>query len=248
MSDSRRFGVLVVDDDGDLRLLVRSLLDTHPQLYVVAEAEDGATALRLAAECRPDVVILDLGLPDITGHDVVTALRATDPNVRVVIYTGNEPVSRSAVMALGAAGLVLKGEALARLLHVVEDVARTAEAVASIDLPEDTASTSRARRFVGDHLDRWARADLYDDVCLIVTELVSNAVIHARSESRVVLRLGDGVLRIEVTDQGPGTPEPQPASATRPNGRGLMLISAIATAWGIDPATGGKQVWVEVAA
>jgi hypothetical protein len=56
------------------------------------------------------------------------------------------------------------------------------------------------------------------------------------------------MLRVEVLDDGGGTPDPLPPSRTRPFGRGLNLIDAVASAWGVDPlAAGGKVVWAEIA-
>jgi anti-sigma regulatory factor (Ser/Thr protein kinase) len=85
---------------------------------------------------------------------------------------------------------------------------------------------------------------------LIVSELVTNAVLH--SGSAVIgcaLRLGNGLLRIEVTDQGSGSPEPtvcKPA-ADDVSGRGLLLVSTLADGWGVTPAArGGRTVWAAV--
>lgn len=82
---------------------------------------------------------------------------------------------------------------------------------------------------------------------LIVSELVTNAIVHSGSDViRCVLRLGRGLLLIEVTDQGVGDAEP---AARMPadddvSGRGLLLVSAVSEEWGVTPAfPRGKTVW-----
>ncbi len=57
---------------------------------VVAEAADGRTAIEAAAKLQPDVVVLDLGLPDLAGRDVLTMLRVAAPDMRVVVFTGGD--------------------------------------------------------------------------------------------------------------------------------------------------------------
>jgi anti-sigma regulatory factor (Ser/Thr protein kinase) len=93
-----------------------------------------------------------------------------------------------------------------------------------------------------DHVDSLAA-----DVELVVSELVTNAVTHASSAVAVVVNKSGGGVRIEVRDQGPGTPDPQPPSDSAEGGRGLMVVSALAKAWGIDSAPPTKSVWVELA-
>jgi anti-sigma regulatory factor (Ser/Thr protein kinase) len=82
----------------------------------------------------------------------------------------------------------------------------------------------------------------------VVSELVTNAVEHASSSCAVVVNRSGGGVRIEVRDQGAGTPNPQPPSATAESGRGLMIVSALATAWGVDSEPPTKTVWVELSA
>ena len=71
--------VLLVDDVVEVRRLVRTSLRFRGGFDVVAEASDGAEAIRMAETLRPDVVVLDLGLPDIAGHEVLSHIRAASP-------------------------------------------------------------------------------------------------------------------------------------------------------------------------
>ena len=74
-------------------------------------------------------------------------------------------------------------------------------------------------------------------------------MVHAGSSYDVRLsRSASGVLRIEVSDEDPGTPEPQPFSSTAESGRGIVLVSALATTWGIETdGAVGKVTWAELA-
>ena len=84
---------------------------------------------------------------------------------------------------------------------------------------------------------------------LLTAELVANAVVHAPGSGDVSVRVRvDGsVLRVEVTDGGAGRPVLRHASPTAPDGRGLALVDALASAWGAVPAGAGKTVWFELA-
>lgn len=123
----------------------------------------------------------------------------------------------------------------------------------AFDLAARTTSPAEARRRGA----AWLRGhpvgqETLDAAALIISELVTNAVMHGGGNIiRCTLRLAGGVLRIEVTDQGHGYPEP---AVRRPgpddvSGRGLLLVSAVAEAWGVAPtAAGGRAVWATVAA
>jgi anti-sigma regulatory factor (Ser/Thr protein kinase) len=117
---------------------------------------------------------------------------------------------------------------------------------ASIDLAADPASPAAARDFVRSILGQWRCDHLVESALLIASELVTNAVVHARSASELRLRLTDGVVRIQVADQGGGTPAPRVPDQERPGGRGLPIIEAISAAWGIDPTADGKLVWADL--
>lgn len=106
-----------------------------------------------------------------------------------------------------------------------------------------------ARRFVRETLERWGRGASeteLGDAELVVAELVSNAVRHARSRHRVELSSGDSGLRIVVEDGDPTLPFAANTSADRPNGRGLTIIAAVCDRWGYQRTDVGKAVWAEL--
>ncbi len=117
--------VLIVDDHSVFRRVVREVLDEHPQLAVVGEAASGAKAFALVAELQPDLVVLDMELPDMNGVAVTQQLARTHPGVRVVIlsFVSSDALIVDAIRA-GAYGYLSKDiqpDALARaLLGVTE--------------------------------------------------------------------------------------------------------------------------------
>jgi anti-sigma regulatory factor (Ser/Thr protein kinase) len=117
----------------------------------------------------------------------------------------------------------------------------------SVQLPPDVRSVRTGRHFARDTVLAWDLAQLADDVQLGVSELVTNAVRHAGTELTLSLRL-DGALTVEVHDAEPKLR--QPARAPQPDaghGRGLRIVEAISTEWGVTADAGGKSVWFNLA-
>ena len=114
-----------------------------------------------------------------------------------------------------------------------------------VRLPGDLSAPSSARRFVRRALDG-ADSQMLTDVELMVSELVTNAVVHTTSEPRLELEISPTLVRVGVYDSGPGAlmvRQPQPHNA---GGRGLLLVSTLATRWGTEPDGNGKVVWFEL--
>jgi serine phosphatase RsbU (regulator of sigma subunit)/PAS domain-containing protein len=103
----------------------------------------------------------------------------------------------------------------------------------------------RARRLARSTVEA-SRPDLLDDTELVVSELVTNATLHGRPPFTLRVRVGEGV-RIEVEDAGAHLPVLLPAETASTTWRGLSLVAAVATRWGVDAlAGGGKRVWAEL--
>lgn len=106
-----------------------------------------------------------------------------------------------------------------------------------------------ARALVRDTLHAWGLPRLIDDARLLVSELVANAVQHARPAIVLSVHRGNGIIRVEVVDHGPvwvvRPPVPLADVLDAEHGRGLAIVAAYATRWGVDPlpAEGGKAVW-----
>jgi DNA-binding NarL/FixJ family response regulator len=117
--------ILVADDHGIVRSGIRLLLERQADIEVVAEAADGVEAVEQALTCRPDLCILDVGMPRMTGLQAARAIRAHMPDVRVLMLSmhDDEHYLFEALKA-GASGYVLKREADQDLVGAVRAVGR----------------------------------------------------------------------------------------------------------------------------
>ena len=248
--------VLVVDDDPDYRFLVRLALGPGTGFDVVAEAGDGAAALAEAKSSQPDLVLLDCTMPGGDAFDILPALRKAAPEARIVLVSGHDPADlRLASRSAGAIGYLTKETPARRMAAELDALVGLVGAVeqllseASQHFEQDAQSARAARRFVSQILTGWDddEGDLTDTVTLLVSELVTNAVIHAGSEVEVSVRLTPTAARIEVTDNSADSINPRDATQEEDSGRGLALVGSLARRWGVRPAPGGgKTVWFEV--
>jgi anti-sigma regulatory factor (Ser/Thr protein kinase) len=88
--------------------------------------------------------------------------------------------------------------------------------------------------------------DLTDTAQLLISELVTNAVIHGRSPVTVTADLSDGLLRVEVSDDNSRHPELRRADDRALDGRGMHIVDLLAARWGVTDAPLGKVVWFEL--
>ena len=116
--------IVVCEDDDRLAELVTGILDADGRFIVVGRASDGDEAVRLFDEHRPDIVLMDIGMPGRDGIDATRAIHERDAGQHVVIYTGSdEYVDVARAEAAGAVGFLHKGALtspdLAEALHVL---------------------------------------------------------------------------------------------------------------------------------
>jgi len=117
--------ILVADDHGIVRSGVRMLIERQPGMSVVAEAEDGAHAVELALAERPDVAILDVSMPRLTGTQAAREIRARLPGTGVLLLSMHDDERyMSDAFGAGAGGYVLKSQADTDLVDAVRAVAR----------------------------------------------------------------------------------------------------------------------------
>lgn len=132
--------------------------------------------------------------------------------------------------------------------EVVAGAPVLADAEITRRFPRTALAPGHARRFVAEVLTGWDCPELVDEGMLVVSELATNALAHARSGFTVSLARVDGVVRIAVGDVATGPPRPRPCNSTSSTGRGLPLVAGFAACWGHGLQPGGKVVWADLAA
>lgn len=119
---------------------------------------------------------------------------------------------------------------------------------AVLEFPPATSSVTEARHWASRTARAWSiEADVIEVLAFEVTELASNAVIHARSPFRVSLRFDGAVLRLEVEDASPELPREFRAAPEATAGRGFALVRALSHRTGVEGVrASGKRVWAEL--
>jgi len=117
-----------------------------------------------------------------------------------------------------------------------------------LDLESDPSLVVATRAFVRARLEAWEAAELTSDAELIASELVTNAVLHARTAIQLRLSVEESRVRIEVYDENTRAPALPSCGPDATSGRGLALVSSLANSWGIEHQGDGKVVWAEIGA
>lgn len=112
-----------------------------------------------------------------------------------------------------------------------------------------TSSVAAARRFLTSRLEQWGRDDLVWVGQLVVSELATNAVLHAGTSFTICVRtLPDGAVRLEVADGAQRAPRERQYGPEATTGRGVGLVAELTRTWGVDQRPDGKTVWCELVA
>ena len=124
--------IVVADDHAIVRTGLVSLLETEPDIDVVGEACNGETAISMALRLKPDVVIMDLMMPDVDGIAATERILAAEPTIKVLMLT-TSTVSDDLARALdtGVSGVITKNAEYAKLVEAIRDVAAGKIAVSS---------------------------------------------------------------------------------------------------------------------
>lgn len=117
----------------------------------------------------------------------------------------------------------------------------------SVELPPVPASATQARRLAREQLESICPPDALDTIALLVTELVTNAVLHARTPLQLQIETRPHLVRLYVEDTSDRQPEKRSYASDAVTGRGLALVEALSSSWGVESTPSGKAVWCEIA-
>ena len=213
MTDQQKVRVMLVDDVPELRLLVRLTLEEDPRIDVVGEASNGREGVEMAAETKPDLVLLDLSMPDMDGLEAIPLIREAAPTARVVVLSGHE-AGRVSLEALdqGASRYINKAAGLNTIPKVVHEVA-------ALEPPFSHEGFGVVRSmwelFLDGQIDRMlqkARPDV-----TWKPYVARDREFHSRSEARAFIR--------EVLDRG-RVVDPR-AYGVEPRGEGLVVLGSL---------------------
>jgi hypothetical protein len=216
------------------------MVEGGPPLGVLADAEYPMTQVGLAPG-----TILALMTDGLVESSSLRLEDGTDHVCGVLADSGSSDPGRVADDVLS--GVTRRDDDIALLLLRYDgmEVRPVRVGWAVWRLPD---AVMHARRFTSRTLRSWDVEDEIDAVLLVVSELVTNALVHTQGEVRLDLILATDRLRVAVCDGSPRTPA-KPASVDweATGGRGLLLVEAVSESWGSVPLSGGKQVWGEIA-
>jgi DNA-binding NarL/FixJ family response regulator len=138
--------VLVVEDFEPYRVLIRTLLAKNPAFQIIGEAEDGEHAVDMAQQLTPDVVLMDIGLPELNGLEAARRIRKAVPSAKIVFLTAlNDADVVVEAFRLGACGFIAKTHAASHLLPALEAALRCEASVSDCigqALDEEAARTA----------------------------------------------------------------------------------------------------------
>ena len=152
--------IILADDHTILREGIQALIDNQPDMQVVGEAQDGHSAVRMATQLKPDLVIMDIAMPLLNGLEATRQIKKSCPGTQILILTmhENEEYIRQA-LASGAMGYILKDAAARELL----------DAIRSIQQGEAVLSPAITRLVIEDYL-RWGDTRPKDDGTSVLSD------------------------------------------------------------------------------
>ena len=119
---------------------------------------------------------------------------------------------------------------------------------AAWDLPRDPAAVGKARALVREALASWGLTAMAETAAILVSELVTNAIVHGGDPVALHLIAADRAIRGEVIDHSTAMPTMSTPKPDDEGGRGLAIVEALASRWGVDPGHGSKAVWFTLTA
>lgn len=119
----KKIRVLMVEDYSLIRVSLKAIFEEHPNIDVVGEAENGKIAIKLADELKPDVVLMDIGLPEMDGIQATRKIKEMYPNMKVIILTSHEDETEvNQALEAGANAYAMKDIRTEYLIMVIQSV------------------------------------------------------------------------------------------------------------------------------
>lgn len=180
--------VLLADDHTLVRAGIRGLLLNLPGVEVVGEASNGQEVLGLAEALRPDIVLLDIGMPGLNGLEVARRLTMHDASIRIVILSMHNSVEYVLrALRAGCTGYLLKGSAVSELEIAMRAVARG----------ETYLSPAVSKQVVGDYIGRTSGTADSLDVLTPRQREILQLVAEGHTSKDIALRLGLSIKTVE---------------------------------------------------
>jgi DNA-binding NarL/FixJ family response regulator len=209
MKDAEKIRVLCVDDHPVVRDGIGAIINLQPDMMLAGAAATGSEALERFSELRPDVTLVDLQLPDMSGFDLIKKVKAKFPNARVVVlssYEGDVDIQRA--LEAGAQGYVVKGIVREELLETIRSVhggkRRLPPAVAQkltehmADEPISPRELEVLSLMAGGKRNKEIASDLSiteDTVKMHVRNILSKLQVNDRTEA-VTIALRRGIIHL----------------------------------------------------
>jgi len=134
LAPSAEATILIADDMAGWRVRVREILHGLPECQIVGEACDGLQAVQRVAELKPDLVLLDIGMPVLDGLRAASQIQRVSPHSKIVFVTQEDDADiQRAAIDTGALGYILKSNAASELLPTIIDALRNAHTVRQAD-------------------------------------------------------------------------------------------------------------------
>ena len=137
-------GILIVDDNPNIRHLLRVYVETQTSFKICGEAGHGVEAIEKARQLQPDLVLIDLSMPVLGGAEAASVLKATLPGIKIILFSMHmENVPRSLAAAIGVDLALSKSDGITKLGEHLKALLAPADAVDEIPNPEAPQSISK---------------------------------------------------------------------------------------------------------
>jgi len=181
MADTpRALRIMLVDDHATVRHGLKLMIDAEPDMAVIAEAGDGASAVHLAGESKPDVIVMDISMPGMNGLAATQAIRKADARAVIVTLTRHgDAAYLQELLRAGVSGYVLKRSAPTELLQAIRAAAAGGQYIDSTLVPRITAGLMKGDRG-GSKRPSGGLTDREADVLRLIASGYSNKEIAVR--------------------------------------------------------------------